>query len=172
MGPASSFKIRCSDPPRFPKDILVRPPQKGAGGNALFLGDRLSREAVLPANGGNGFAGNVAQPVQQDGYSVTLGTRQVFVPAPDLFDLSRVLDVPVSYFFDDMDEDLKTQSPAQIAGVGELVDLPASCGEDPLTKRETLELVRAYYRIRDPEVRKRVYELAKVLGAQALDEAE
>ncbi|HTH17609.1 MAG TPA: transcriptional regulator, partial [Magnetospirillum sp.] len=36
---------------------------------------------------------------------------------------------------------------------------------DPMTKRETLELVRAYYRITDPQVRKRVLDLAKALGA-------
>ena len=33
------------------------------------------------------------------------------------------------------------------------------------TKRETLELVRAYYKIPEPRVRKRVYELTKALGA-------
>jgi hypothetical protein len=35
---------------------------------------------------------------------------------------------------------------------------------DPMARRETLELVRAYYRIRDPLVRKRVFELAKALA--------
>jgi hypothetical protein len=35
---------------------------------------------------------------------------------------------------------------------------------DPMARRETLELVRAYYRIADPQVRKRVFELAKTLG--------
>jgi hypothetical protein len=34
-----------------------------------------------------------------------------------------------------------------------------------MAKRETLELVRAYYRIRDPQVRKRLFEMAKTLGA-------
>jgi hypothetical protein len=32
---------------------------------------------------------------------------------------------------------------------------------DPLTRRETLELVRAYYRITDPAVRRRLAELVK-----------
>jgi hypothetical protein len=36
--------------------------------------------------------------------------------------------------------------------------------DDPLAKRETLELVRAYYRITDPAVRKRVFELIKSMG--------
>ena len=33
-----------------------------------------------------------------------------------------------------------------------------------LDRRETLELVRAYYRIADPAVRKRLFELTKALG--------
>jgi hypothetical protein len=34
-----------------------------------------------------------------------------------------------------------------------------------MATRETLELVRAYYKIEDANVRKRVYELIKGLGA-------
>ena len=33
-----------------------------------------------------------------------------------------------------------------------------------LTKRETLELVRAYYKIADPAIRKRLFELARSLS--------
>ncbi len=36
-----------------------------------------------------------------------------------------------------------------------------------MAKRETLELVRAYYKIGDPHIRKRIYELAKAIGAGA-----
>ena len=35
--------------------------------------------------------------------------------------------------------------------------------DETLHRRETLELVRAYYRISDPSVRKRVFELIKSL---------
>ena len=46
-----------------------------------------------------------------------------------------------------------------------LADQPQTPLEpDPLTRRETLELVRAYYRITDPQVRKRLFELTKSLG--------
>lgn len=84
------------------------------------------------------------------------------VGASRLFDLSRVLDVPVSFFFDDMSQDVEALSPRLISG---LAEEPASFEADPMTKRETLELVRAYYRITDPQVRKRVLDLAKALGA-------
>ena len=36
--------------------------------------------------------------------------------------------------------------------------------DDTLHRRETLELVRAYYKITDPAVRKRLFELTKSLG--------
>ena len=34
-----------------------------------------------------------------------------------------------------------------------------------MAERETLELVRAYYNITDPQIRKRLYELTKAVGA-------
>jgi len=80
-----------------------------------------------------------------------------------LYDISVALDVPVSFFFDDMPDDIAAQSPrAIIKGAGsELMALP---GGDSFSRRETLDLVRAYYAIVDPAIRKRVYELAKSLG--------
>ena len=38
---------------------------------------------------------------------------------------------------------------------------------DPLLRRETLELVRAYYRIADPQLRRRLFDLAKALANAA-----
>ncbi|MDO8606954.1 MAG: helix-turn-helix transcriptional regulator [Phaeospirillum sp.] len=88
------------------------------------------------------------------------------IGASRLFDLSRVLDVPVSFFYDDMSELVRDQSPLAVArGAAGLSEDPSGFEADPLTRRETLELVRAYYAISDPQVRKRVYELAKALAA-------
>lgn len=82
-----------------------------------------------------------------------------------LYELGRILDVPVSFFFDDMSEGEARAGGAAPSGLAEErapfeheeVDLP-------LDKRETLELVRTYYRIADPAVRKRLFELAKALA--------
>lgn len=90
------------------------------------------------------------------------------IGASRLFDLSRVLDVPVGYFFDDMSDDVAARSPRQIRG---LVEEPEAYEPDPMAKRETLELVRAYYKIRDPRVRKRLFEMTKALGAARDEEA-
>ncbi len=86
------------------------------------------------------------------------------VGASRLYDLSRVLDVPISFFFDDMpDSTGNGAGSTHIAGFSERAEFGGH-GDDPLAKRETLELVRAYYRITDPAVRKRVFELIKSMG--------
>jgi transcriptional regulator with XRE-family HTH domain len=84
------------------------------------------------------------------------------IGASRLFDLSRVLDVPVSFFFDDMAEDATERKPAVDIDIDEMSQ--GGFNVDPMARRETLELVRAYYRIKDPLVRKRVFELAKALA--------
>jgi transcriptional regulator with XRE-family HTH domain len=85
------------------------------------------------------------------------------VGASRLFDLSRVLDVPISFFFDDMPDSLA----ANFGGVQTRrtpTEAPDPFGDDTLSRRETLELVRAYYRISDPSIRKRVFDLIKSMG--------
>lgn len=81
-----------------------------------------------------------------------------------LYDLSRVLDVPVSFFFEDMPAAVAAGTPAQRRGMAEE---KTAYEPDPMAKRETLELVRAYYRIKDPRVRKRLFEMTKALGNAA-----
>lgn len=79
-----------------------------------------------------------------------------------LFELSKVLDVPVSFFFDDMPSEIDSPAPRKTRG---LAEAPISTFEvDPLARRETLALVRAYYQIENLAVRRRMFDLAKSLG--------
>jgi len=85
------------------------------------------------------------------------------VGASRLYDLSRVLDVPVSFFFDDISPE------AVAAAAGEPVPGGAAAlaqryEPDPMMRRETLELVRAYYRIPDPQIRRRLFDLTKAIA--------
>ena len=91
-----------------------------------------------------GLAPGLAHPARVD-------ARQVQHLAPHFFDA-----IPVS---------AQAQSPLNVIKgtvgeeTGEIV-----AANDPMAKRETLDLVRAYYSIPDPQIRRRVYELAKALG--------
>ena len=83
------------------------------------------------------------------------------IGASRLHELSRVLDVPVSFFFDDVDP---VRAPAIPGGFAEP---PAEAFEsDPLRRRETIELVEAYYAVEDPAVRRRLLDLARALAAE------
>ena len=75
-----------------------------------------------------------------------------------LHELSRVLDVPVSFFFGDMD-------PVRALAIpGGFSEPPAEPFEsDPLRKRETVELANAYYAIDDAAVRRCLLQLAVAL---------
>ena len=79
-----------------------------------------------------------------------------------LYELSRVFDVPVNHFFEDMPPEAAASLPAKRRGRAKE---PVSHNPDLMTKRETLEFVRAYYKIEDVNARKRIYELTKALGA-------
>jgi transcriptional regulator with XRE-family HTH domain len=91
------------------------------------------------------------------------------ISASKLWKLSNVLDVPVSYFFDDLGVDEDGQVPTQSLGEGSGGDTLAL---DPMAKRETLELVRAYYKIADPLVRRRLFELTKAAAGAGEHVAE
>jgi transcriptional regulator with XRE-family HTH domain len=84
-----------------------------------------------------------------------------------LFEFAKVLDVPVSYFFDEMPSNALAGRPMSgrgKKGFGE-ASTPFETEKDPLVKRETLELVRAYYKIRESRVRRRIFEMVKAVGA-------
>jgi transcriptional regulator with XRE-family HTH domain len=84
------------------------------------------------------------------------------VGASRLYDLSRVLDVPVSFFFDDINPETAAAARGEPSEGGE--STPHRYEPDPMMRRETLELVRAYYRIPDPQIRRRLFDLTKAIA--------
>ena len=84
------------------------------------------------------------------------------IGASRLWDLSRVLDCSMSFFFEEMDDQTAQASPRNLSSESRDLEPRAN---DPMTKRETLELVRAYYQINDYHVRRRIYELARALAS-------
>lgn len=93
------------------------------------------------------------------------GTNRV--GASRLFDISRILDVPIAYFFDDLPHHLSTgpiSGPrGRSNGFAEQPEPFNDGADEQLSNRETRELIRAYYRIPDPAVRVKMLELIKSL---------
>jgi transcriptional regulator with XRE-family HTH domain len=84
------------------------------------------------------------------------------IGASRLFDLSKVLGVPIQFFY----EEVPGEGPRSAASAG--------LGERPtdtymfefLNTREGLELNRAFARIADPKARRAVIELVRTLGGE------
>ena len=77
------------------------------------------------------------------------------IGASRLYQFSKVLDVPVAFFYDDMPAEVDDAQP----GLAEDDGVPFD--QQQFTRRETLKLVRAYYAIADPAIRHRIYELTR-----------
>ena len=73
------------------------------------------------------------------------------VSASRLWDIAEALSVPVSFFFEGLED--------QGAGAADDTNLPG----DILKDKEALELVRSYYAIPETQ-RRRLFELARVLS--------
>ncbi|MBF0252046.1 MAG: helix-turn-helix transcriptional regulator [Alphaproteobacteria bacterium] len=91
------------------------------------------------------------------------------IGASRLFQLSQVLDVSVSYFFEEMPGEVQ-KTRGDYAAPSNVIEIEAVQTGDPMARRETLELVRAYYKIDDPKVRKRIFELTKSIANASDDE--
>lgn len=88
------------------------------------------------------------------------------VSASRLYDVARVLGVNIAFFFEDINSDVTAKRPTQNlpeqAGLSE-PPMPAY-EQDELSRNETLELVRAYWRLPNHDMRKNVLDLLRSMG--------
>ena len=86
------------------------------------------------------------------------------ISASRLWDISQILDVPISYFFDDMSEGTMRSSPRWISRGDNTDVLNGEQIKDPMTRRETLGLAQNYHTIEKPAVRKWIAEMVKSIA--------
>lgn len=94
-----------------------------------------------------------------------------------LYEIASVLEAPVAWFFEGAEATRPPASSPRVAalsrGFGLAEDAPrfdvASAVHEasPVQTREALEMVRAFNRIADPLVRRRLFELAKALASMS-----
>ena len=88
------------------------------------------------------------------------------IGASRLFDLSRVLDVPVSFFYDDMSPAVAAASPVSVS-TGTVTTRPDD-PTSPMQRRDVLEMTRAYVALPRPiadQVRKLVQTMTSTAVA-------
>ena len=135
-----------------------RPPRAGSDGKGhpidIHVGQRVRLRRTLLGWSQEKLAQALGLTFQQV-QKYERGANRI--GASRLFDLSRVLDVPVSFFFDDMPGDSASPMPGA-------AETPSEYDADPMARRETRGLVDAYWEISEPDLRRRVFELTKALA--------
>ncbi|HEV7368994.1 helix-turn-helix transcriptional regulator [Arenibaculum sp.] len=85
------------------------------------------------------------------------------IGASRLYEIAQILDVPIGYFFEEMPEQVAALADAHHDGRASWA-YRRPFDSDVLISRETTSLLRAFQRIREPEVRRRTLELLRVLA--------
>ncbi len=123
----------------------------------IHVGKRIKLRRTLLHISQEQLAGDVGVTFQQVQKYESGHNR---VSASRLFDISRVLSCPISYFFEDINQDTtgERHTPSARAPEG-LSEAAESYENDPMQRTETLELVRAYWRLHNAELRQNVRDL-------------
>ncbi|MGB0720247.1 MAG: helix-turn-helix domain-containing protein [Bdellovibrionales bacterium] len=87
------------------------------------------------------------------------------VSAGRLFQFSKILDVPVSYFYDQIGGGVAAQA---AYGLSDNAQEPLG-DDDVMQRKETLDLVRIYYSIDDPMKRKEILRFIKSMSDLSAD---
>lgn len=101
------------------------------------------------------------------------GTNRI--GAGRLWRLARILEIPIGWFFEELERASGDQRPSAGPGLAEpgfgfVFDpprrpaAPAAAAPAAVDRRETLELVRAFNAIPDPALRRRLYELVRAVS--------
>ncbi|MFC3076520.1 helix-turn-helix domain-containing protein [Phenylobacterium terrae] len=118
----------------------------------IHLGKRLRRRRRLLGLTQQQLAGACGVRFQQI-QKYECGANRI--SAARLWQLSEALQVPVAYFYDGLSEQERNAAEAKIAeDAGEV-----------LSRKETLDLIRAYYQL-DERPRRRLLDLAKSLHGE------
>ncbi|MDR7116864.1 helix-turn-helix transcriptional regulator [Caulobacter sp. BE254] len=122
----------------------------------VYLGKRLRRRRRLLGLTQQQLAGVVGVRFQQI-QKYECGANRI--SAARLWQLSEALEVPVGYFYDGLSDRMEKETNLEAEGGGEM-----------FARKETLDLVRAYYLLGE-RPRRRLLDLAKSLNGGEMLEA-
>lgn len=89
------------------------------------------------------------------------------IGASRLWDVSKVLETPISFFYEDMDKSVANQSPRNLIIPAQILDSQNIIIEqeaDPMHKTESLELIKAYYKINNRKIANCLFNLVMSLA--------
>lgn len=95
------------------------------------------------------------------------GTNRI--SASRLYQFAKILDVPVSYFFDQYEGSDHLAQPLEETGLADNRQEAFAEGDDLMKRKETIDLVRVYYSLESEKLRKDLYKLVKTMADNMQD---
>ncbi len=155
--------VTLEKPARAPRRATITAKEYGPDPVDVHVGKRLRLRRTLAGLSQEQLAGAVGVTFQQI-QKYERGSNRI--SASRLYDVARVLGAEIGFFFEDIGTDTTANRPTQ--------NLPSQSGlaepavpayeADPLARNETLELVRAYWKIPHTPTRKNFLDLLKGMG--------
>ncbi len=127
------------------------------------VGNQLRQRRALLGYSQEKLAGEVGITFQQIQKYENGANR---VSASRLYQFSKVLDIPVNFFF----ENYGSNENSANFGFSDSEQASFDGQEDIMSKKETLELIRVYYSIQSPKLRKDLFKLVKSMAENLKDQ--
>lgn len=126
----------------------------------IYVGGRLRSRRSLVGMSQEKLADSVGITFQQI-QKYERGTNRV--SASRLWQFSKILEIPISYFFENYSD--KPSSSAPDFGLFDNAQEGFLSEKDVMNKKETLDLIREYYSIPDPKLRKDLFKMIKTMAS-------
>lgn len=149
---------------RLPKNVVT---ENGPDPIDVHVGQRIRLRRNLVGMTQEQLASSVGVTFQQI-QKYERGFNRV--SASRLFDIGHVLSVPISFFFQDVSSQIAEERYGSVpdtfegAAAGFQLAEDEAFDDDPLSRTETLELVRNYWKIRNEKARSQVFALIKAMA--------
>lgn len=133
----------------------------------IHVGQRIRQRRVLLGMSQETLAETMGMTFQQV-QKYERGKNRV--SASRLYQLSHILGVQISYFFDNFSTDLSVPN-AISEGMSD-GDQAALVDDEKMQNKETLNLLRVYYSIKDKKTRRDVMNLVKTMAKHTNDDSD
>jgi len=149
---------------RLPKNVVT---ENGPDPIDVHVGQRIRLRRNLVGMTQEQLASSVGVTFQQI-QKYERGFNRV--SASRLYDIGHVLSVPISFFFQDVNAQVAEERYGVLpetfdgAGAPPVLAEEETFSDDPLSRTETLELVRNYWKIRNERARSQVFALIKAMA--------
>lgn len=155
---ASDETIACgTEIPYALTDVLVKMTAKMPNPIDVHVGSRLRMRRMLVGMSQEKLGEHLDLTFQQV-QKYEKGSNRI--SASRLFEMARILDVPVQFFFDDMPGQFSGKPAAGFAESSDSFQMT-----DFLTSSDGAQLIRAFAEIKSPEVRRKVIDLVKSISS-------